>query len=94
VLCGAVEHEKRSCRDAVAVASLELVLEQVFHAQVPLFFPNPLIRVHAFVFNSVGCYGEMESIASEVLNYGDANLRWFCGCRSHHMVAAMSSLKI
>jgi hypothetical protein len=43
-----------------------------------IFFPNPLIRVHAFVFDSVGSDGGMDSIASEVLNYGDANLRWIC----------------
>jgi hypothetical protein len=103
LLCGAVEHEELSCRDAVAAALLELLLEQVFHAQslpssaiegqgrVPqqlldvlslspsVFFPNPLIRVHAFVFDSVGSDGGVESIASEVLNYGDANLRWICG---------------
>jgi hypothetical protein len=35
-------------------------------------FPNPLIRVRAFVFDSVGSDGGMQFIASEVRNYGDA----------------------
>jgi hypothetical protein len=37
-----------------------------------IFLPNQLIRVHAFVFDSVGSDEEMQSIASKVCNYGDA----------------------